>query len=123
MTGSFRIRAARAEDISAVAQAHQKARLAAYRGMVPDAYLDSLTAEMILDSWRETFRDAKAICLAESNGRILGVVRGGPERTGDTLYTGELYSLHVDPETQKKGWVALFSWRWSAVSSGRAMPR
>jgi GNAT superfamily N-acetyltransferase len=41
--------------------------------------------------------------VAEQDGQIVGFVSGGPERSGDSLYSGEVYAIYILPAHQRKG--------------------
>ena len=49
-----RVRLARPDDAEAIADAHVRGWLAAYRGLVPDAILDGLSVERRATFWRDT---------------------------------------------------------------------
>jgi GNAT superfamily N-acetyltransferase len=41
--------------------------------------------------------------VAEDAGRIIGFITGGYERNGDAIYSGEIYTLYVLKNLQRKG--------------------
>ena len=44
------------------------------------------------------------VYVAENDaGEIVGFACGGPERSGDPVYTGELYGIYVLPEYHRRG--------------------
>ncbi|HWM18395.1 MAG TPA: hypothetical protein VNO51_01815, partial [Ilumatobacteraceae bacterium] len=47
----FRIRPAAVEDADAIGAVHVRSRLAAYRGVMPNEYLDGLRAQDRADGW------------------------------------------------------------------------
>lgn len=54
---------------------------------------------MLADANRPEF-----VYVAENDdGQIIGFVSGGPERSGDAIYKGELYAIYVLAEHQGKG--------------------
>ena len=40
---------------------------------------------------------------AHGNGEIVGFTSGGPERSGDTIYTGEIYAIYLLASFQGQG--------------------
>ena len=72
------VRLARPEDAAAIADAHVRGWLTAYRGFLPDAVLDGLSVDRRTTHWRETIASEAS---ADSVGRTwvveeAGVVRG-----------------------------------------------
>jgi GNAT superfamily N-acetyltransferase len=92
------IRAALPDDALAVAQVHVRAWQRGYRGLVPDAYLDGLSAED--RAARYTFGvsdpDRPHTQVAIAGGALAGFATTGP--ASDLAGAGELLALHVDPE-------------------------
>jgi hypothetical protein len=43
------------------------------------------------------------LLVAEREGEIVGFSSGGPERSGDEVYRGEIYALYVSPAYQRRG--------------------
>jgi ribosomal protein S18 acetylase RimI-like enzyme len=92
------LRPATPSDALAIATVHVRAWQDGYRGLIADAYLDSLRAEdracrYTLDS---SDPDAPSTALAELNGAVVGFATVGP--CGDAgPETGQLLALHVDP--------------------------
>jgi GNAT superfamily N-acetyltransferase len=72
----------------------------AYRGLLPDPYLDGLRPED--RSARYTFGatdpDSPATIVASEDGTIRGFATTGVSREGDTAGVGELMALYVDPD-------------------------
>lgn len=100
------VRRARPEEALAIAHVHVASWRASYRGIVPDALLDSLSAEGRLPRWQQTLDHAAAgtgVWVAEAAGEIVGLASAGPERSGDRLYRGELYALYLLPAYQRRG--------------------
>ncbi|MFF4488920.1 GNAT family N-acetyltransferase [Streptomyces sp. NPDC001544] len=72
----------------------------AYRGLMPQSYLDALSVARDAERLRARFRqrDGRLVNLvAERDGEVLGWAALGPYREGET-YTddGELYAIYVD---------------------------
>jgi GNAT superfamily N-acetyltransferase len=69
------IRDAGVEDAGAIAEAHVASWQQAYRGMLPDGYLDSLQVSDRLPFWRERIGQPPArsvVLVADEDGRVLG---------------------------------------------------
>ena len=69
------IRDARDEDAEAIAEVHVASWQQAYRGMLPDEYLDGLQPADRLPFWRERLARPPArsvVLLAEEEGQVLG---------------------------------------------------
>ncbi len=102
------IRPAIHTDAPAIARVHVDTWRAAYRGMIPDDYLDSLSYDRRTDFWAQEisapFSPFFVIVAQESEtGPVVGFVNGGPLRSGHPGYEGELCALYVLPEAQGKG--------------------
>jgi ribosomal protein S18 acetylase RimI-like enzyme len=96
------VRRAEPQDAPAVARVHVASWRQAYRGLLPQEYLDSLSVEA-----RTTSR-AKALSqlpdqtpttlIGELDGQIVGFASVGPSRDDETdTATGELWGLYLDP--------------------------
>ena len=88
------IRRARAADAAAIARVHVQSWREAYRGLVPDGYLDQLSVAAHERQWRRTFADGGWAFVAEWEQRIVGFASGGLSR-GRRDISGELYLLYV----------------------------
>lgn len=100
------VRRARPEEALAIARVHVASWRASYRGIVPDAFLDGLSAEGRLPRWQQALDRAAAgagVWVAEAAGEIVGFASAGPERSGDQQYRGELYALYLLPAYQRRG--------------------
>jgi len=103
----MRIRLASPDDADGIAHVHVDSWRAAYKGIVPDAHLASLSYEQRAARWRDNFTMANRntfVYVAEDvHGRIMGFTGGGPERDGDPNYSGELYALYLHPDYFRQG--------------------
>lgn len=114
----FAIRAARLEDAAALGRLHVAIWRAAYRGIMPDAYLDGLSEAKHAAFWRQLLEqpqpDRLQIVLAAeepgkpSAGEIGGFLLAGTPRDlppgGAALFRGEIYALNIAPELQGRGY-------------------
>jgi L-amino acid N-acyltransferase YncA len=103
----FIIRAATADDARAIAEIHVAGWRWAYRGLVPDGLLDSLSVERREEMWRAGLARALpgwALFVAEREGEVLGFVGCGPSGDDDAREnTAEVYAIYLQPEVQGTG--------------------
>ena len=102
----MRIRRIGADDVAAVAQVHLESWNAAYRGLVPDEFLEGFTFEKRKDiAARGLADDAQETVVIEDDGRILGFVVFGASRDGDVepKGAGEIWGIYIDPIHWRKG--------------------
>ncbi len=101
------IRAATDKDIPAIAKVDVDTWRTTYRGIVPDEYLANLSYERRANAWYQSLKysseDGNFIYVAEDVGEIVGFADGGPERTQDPIYKGELYAIYILQTYQRKG--------------------
>ncbi|MEJ2655397.1 MAG: hypothetical protein P8Z69_08905, partial [Acidihalobacter sp.] len=85
------IRRAVADDARGIAQVHVKSWQAAYRGLLPQSYLDALSVEQREAFWVQVIPgDAVEVLLAEVDDIIAGWVACGAARDEDVPpLTGE----------------------------------
>jgi GNAT superfamily N-acetyltransferase len=98
------VREAQVGDASAIAHVHVLSWQGAYRGLVPDEILDSLSVGRRGDSWRERLgtSDGKT-WIAELSGGIVGFVTAGASRDEDAADdTGEVNAIYVLPHAWDK---------------------
>ena len=93
---SFRVRAARPEDVAAMARVHVRSWQETYRGMFPDAVLDDpgfveRRERMWANAVADTGRARPAV--AEVDGEIVGIALSGPSETADAQR--QLYVLYL----------------------------
>jgi L-amino acid N-acyltransferase YncA len=93
------IRQVVAADAHGVASVHVRTWQTAYRGIVPDAYLDSLSIEKREFFWRESIRrGTPEIWVAEKNSQVIGWAAFGASRDQDARpETGELEAIYLLP--------------------------
>ncbi len=98
------IREARAEDARAIAQVHVESWRTTYRGLMPEEVLARLSVEDRENAWIGILRDrTKFTYVAESERSVVGFANGGPERTKDPEYSGEIYAVYLLEEHQRRG--------------------
>ena len=93
------LRPAEPADALEVAGVHVRSWQSAYRGLLPDEYLDGLRAEDRAPRYRfdGVDPDAPSTVLATDDGAVVGFATTGPARDEDAAGLGELYALYVDP--------------------------
>ncbi|TAM60193.1 MAG: GNAT family N-acetyltransferase [Chloroflexota bacterium] len=101
-SSDIRIHRATATEAEAIARVHVRAWRAAYRGILPQPYLDGLDVASRAGSWgREmsTLPEERRPWVAIVDGRILGFCVAGPARDEDLgARCAEVYAIYVDPE-------------------------
>jgi GNAT superfamily N-acetyltransferase len=102
-----RIRVARPEDASEIAQVHVEGWRTAFRGIMPAAFLDGLAVEPRRAFWQEIIASppphTRIHVAEEPRGGVVGFALGGPERTGDPLYRGELQAIYLLEPYHRRG--------------------
>jgi RimJ/RimL family protein N-acetyltransferase len=104
------VRLARPEDAAAIADAHVRGWLAAYRGLIPDAVLDGLSVERRTEQWRETIASQNPdsdgrTWVVEEAGDVKGFAGTGAVRDppDDLAAAGEVLVIYLAPEARGKG--------------------
>ncbi len=99
------VRIARPEDAAPVARVHVRSWQAAYRGLLPDDYLDGLRPEdrAARYTFGVTGPGLPTTVVAMVDGVIAGFATTGPCRDADAADTGELLALYVDPDAWGTG--------------------
>jgi len=88
-----------------VARVHVRSWQAAYRGLLPDAYLDQLRAEDRAGRYDFAGIDPRKpyTVVAAEGADILGFATTAPARDEDLPQHGELCALYVDPQQWGRG--------------------
>ena len=99
------LRPAEPGDEAEVAGVHVRSWQVAYRGLLPDDYLDGLRPED--RAARYSFGDSgpgrPATVVAIDDGAICGFATVGPSPDDDRPGAGELHGIYVDPTTWGRG--------------------
>lgn len=92
-------------DARRVAEVHVQAWQAAYVGIVPDAYLASLSVDKRETMWREAIeKQVPELLVARVDGEVAGwVAFDGSRDAGAATGTGEIWALYVDPAHWSSG--------------------
>ncbi|KOG43034.1 GNAT family N-acetyltransferase [Streptomyces resistomycificus] len=95
-----RVRPMRFADCDRVSQIRVRGWRSAYRGLVPQSYLDALSVSADAERRRARFphtADGVVNLVAERAGEIVGWAAHGPYRAGETpTDDAELYALYAD---------------------------
>jgi RimJ/RimL family protein N-acetyltransferase len=101
-----RVRTATVEDAAGIAFVHVRSWQVAYRGQMPDEFLDELDVEKRATMWRALTQDPdKIVFVAEdSEANIVGFCAAGPSRDPDAdANTAEVGAIYVHPKKWQKG--------------------
>ena len=103
----MRIREATPEDAPGLAYVSYTSRRTTYTGILPDSMLETIGMEERIARWKARLEeeDLSRFCyvVEDEGGAIVGFATGGPSRDHDPNYPGELYTLYLLQETQRKG--------------------
>jgi ribosomal protein S18 acetylase RimI-like enzyme len=102
---SAMIRVATLSDVDDIATLHVKAWQAAYRGQMPDAYLNALEASKRAAMWSNAIETPNTLVLVAREGEaLLGFCSLLPSRDADASpAVGEISSIYVDPMVWRSG--------------------
>lgn len=105
-THDVTIRDALSSDADAMGHLHVRAWQRAYRGVMPDEYLDDLRADERVDMWRSVIAQSDrplplVACLAD---QPVGFAAYGAARSSvPTPSCGQLYAMNLDPDHWGRG--------------------
>lgn len=107
VTGDILIREATAFDSTALARVHVASWRAAYRGIIDDDWLDALSIDAQAARWQRWFRSRPASCFTrvavDARARVVGYASGGEARVRSRPTLGEVYTIYLLPEAQRRG--------------------
>jgi ribosomal protein S18 acetylase RimI-like enzyme len=105
-----KLRPATVADAREIAEVHVEGWRWAYRGLLPEAFLDGLSVDERTEMWRMGLRgrDPRWGCFvaAAEDGRIVGFVGFGPPEDASTALgedAGEVYAIYLLHEAQGTG--------------------
>ncbi|MDE0375916.1 MAG: GNAT family N-acetyltransferase [bacterium] len=103
----MRIRTAELRDADSLARVHVDSWRSTYAGILPDEFLAGLSYRDRESFWEQVLTTARPTVsnfLAETaSGYVVGLAGGGPERTGNETYVGELYLVYLLEQYQRRG--------------------
>ena len=98
------VRRATEDDADGIEHVRTETWRATYRGLLPDALIDALRTNVEVRRERLRSQPPEQLAyVAEVDGRVVGYAFGGPERTKDPEYRGEIYAIYVLPSEQGRG--------------------
>lgn len=100
------IRTATLEDVKDIATIHINSWQVAYKGLIPQSYLDNLSIAKREQAWRNILIDSKTHTIVkEINGTVVGFANFGNTRDEDkdSTVTGEITSIYLNPQDWRKG--------------------
>ena len=100
------VRQARLADADALGHVHVRAWQEAYRGIMPDDFLDALDPAQRATMWRDRLRDPEVgveVLVAIEGGALVGFAVIGPLRGGSAGSVGELQAINLAPATWRRG--------------------
>ena len=75
-----------------------------YLGVVPFGYLYGMSIDRYEQAFLKELEGKQILSyVAEDDGRVVGFTTGGFERHGDKIYSGEIYTLYVLKDHQRRG--------------------
>lgn len=103
------VRAATVRDAAALAAIHVRSWQVAYRGLLPQDYLDKLDVSDRVEGWQRALRSAdgsrSGVMVVHPGRDPLGFTRFGPTRDSDddASEVGEIRAIYLLPEAWGKG--------------------
>lgn len=101
---TMRVRDAEVADAEAIALVHVRTWQAAYRGHVPQEYLDGLDVQQRAENWRKWLaaleRPTTTLVLQQDDDAVIGfaTVRPSPDPDADPAVIGQVAALYVLPD-------------------------
>jgi ribosomal protein S18 acetylase RimI-like enzyme len=95
---AIEIRAAAPSDAPAIGRIHVASWRETYRGMLPDHFLDNLSAVVRAAMWQGALeRDPPVLLFVGqlASGELVGFAGGGPRRGDAPPYDAEVYAIYV----------------------------
>ncbi|ASU38032.1 GNAT family N-acetyltransferase [Herbaspirillum sp. meg3] len=106
VVGPVTVRRATVDDAALIAQVRIDSWRAAYRGMIPDAYLDGMKVGDSTRMWTRVLSaasDAACTFVAEVDGELVGFAAGITLAERKLDFDAELTALYVLPSAQRAG--------------------
>ncbi|BBK45151.1 hypothetical protein STVA_51710 [Allostella vacuolata] len=100
----FRIRAATPGDAAGIATLHARSWRAAYRGILPDDYLDGRATAELAAHWADIFerpRDTDIVLVLQTDGDIAGFAAA--RLAGEAPFDAVIDNLHLAPDQRGSG--------------------
>lgn len=102
---SLTLRPAQSRDARGVAAVHVGSWQAAYRGLVPEKFLDALDVDERANSYRFGTRgpDETVVWIVAQGENVVGFIAVGRCRDDDHVGAGEVWALYVAPSNWRSG--------------------
>ncbi|MEI8145260.1 MAG: GNAT family N-acetyltransferase [Alphaproteobacteria bacterium] len=97
-TVTTEIRLAKPADAALVAEVHDEAWRAAYRGLIPGMELEKLVLRRGPSWWETAIRKGNRIALLGFGDEVAGYANYGRNRARALSYDGEIYELYLRPK-------------------------
>lgn len=98
------VRDAAVEDAAAIARIYVDTWRDTYDGILSAAYLAKMSVEKLSQRWRQLLRRPHELVLvAVLHDEVVAFCSGGLETSGDPFFRGEVFTLYVTPEHQRRG--------------------
>lgn len=101
------IRRAGMADSMGIGLAHVRSWQAAYKGLVPQHYLDGLDPVQRVQVWARQLSEGhqvgQAVLVAEADDEVVGFVSVGPSRDDDANGQGEVWAIYLLPDFWGQG--------------------
>lgn len=104
----MQVRVAAVDDAQAVAAVHVGSWQVAYRGLIPDAYLDALSVERRSEVWSRILAESDlprtGTFVLQDGPEVIGFVHVAPTRDDDVpASTGEVTGIYITPNAWGRG--------------------
>lgn len=99
------IRPAAVGDAGDIARIHVETWRHAYKGIVPDSYLDGLSVERRAEAWEKILSESAAgtLVAVDARGAVVGWVSFGASRDEDGQGLGEVFAVYLQAAEWGKG--------------------
>ena len=98
------VRAATSDDARVIADINVRSWRHAYRGIIPDSYLEALDEAAIARRVRDVVLSGSATILVAASPEVRGFSWMSPSRDDDAQSeTAEIVAIYVDPQYERRG--------------------
>jgi len=117
------VRPAQTDDIPAIARVHVDSWRTTYAGIVAAAYLNALSYEQHEERHRRYIAHPDTFYLVAElpDEGIVGFLSGGPERSGERRFAGELFAIYLRQNHQRRGIGKGLVQKWAATLQERGL--
>ena len=98
------IRPSQRTDAHTMSRIYVKTWRDTYLSVIPFGYLFGMSEPRQEQAFIHEISSKQTVSfVAEDGGRVVGFITGGTERNGDDIYSGEIYTLYVLKQFQRRG--------------------